>query len=180
MAAMPSPAHRRRKPAVAARQLARFTVSELADFAGVSRTTAAGKVEAMLEVGEARDTGERRKHGGPGRPAPVYVYVERKPEKLARRDWRPPVVEDDVVKCLRPRAPKATSRRKKRITNSDVRALVADCVALGCRWEWTKGGHIWIIPPGNTTGRVLIPSTPSDSHAIPNSRAEIRRAGVAL
>ncbi len=66
----------------------------------------------------------------------------------------------------------ATSHKK------DVRALLSIAGGQGFRVERRGGGHVMVFPPDRTRPAVVMSSTPSDSRAIKNARAMLRRAGL--
>lgn len=156
-----------------ARKLGSFTTSELQAKLAVSRVTAAREVQKMLDHGTIRDTKLRRKHDGPGRPAPVYEYVQA-PATITSRPRQTPV-ELEAIKTI-PTA-KGGHRKRRRITNPEIRKLVAACRSAGCRINENAGsGHIVVYTPSG--GIVNLPFTPSDHRAVRNCRAELKRAGV--
>lgn len=164
-------------PRDAARRLGRFTAGELGELCGVSRHTALEKAEWMIELGIVFDTKERRKHEGPGRPARVFEYIPPPATKPPEKKPPPEVTAVQGFKDVKPPRQKPVGKRK-RIAHPEVRELVARCVELGCKWEWTNGGHIWVIPPEGE--KILVSSSPSDARSLLNSRADLRRAGVPL
>lgn len=173
LATVPEP--ERVDPRHAARKLGSFTVTEIQQVLGVSRPHASREVRKMAERGTIRDTGLRRKHNGPGRPAPVYEYVQA-PATITSRPRQTPV-ELEAIKGVRTRSPGAPTKKRRRLTDPGIRELVAACRKAGCRVNDSAGsGHIIVYTPDG--GIVTLPFTPSGGRTIHNYRSRLRRAGI--
>jgi hypothetical protein len=163
----------------AARRLGRFTVTELAAAIDVHRSTAGQLVELMRERGAVQRTGERKFHGGPGRPAPVFEYLPPTPDNRPRPKQVPPEVA--VVKEARAgKAPSPVSsrRKKKGRPQADLRKLIdAWKDQMGAEPELTKGGH-WHFRSVDGTLVAVAAATASDHRSIKNLRASLRQAGL--
>lgn len=61
----------------------------------------------------------------------------------------------------------------------DMKRLLAQAEAAGCRIVPTNGGHVSIYCPDGKT-IVTAASTPSDHRSIKNTVALLRRAGVTI
>jgi len=163
-------------PRIVVRKLGPFTVTELADALGRSRPTADKIVRELKGREIIRDTGLRRKHHGPGRPAPVFEYVP-VDAKPVNREKRVPVEVEAVKHMHTPKrdAVHGTGKRR-RATNPEVRELIRIAEANGCRVKPTGGQHFNVYTP---SGQIInLPSTPSDHRSILNVRSQMKKAGV--
>lgn len=163
-------------PRHVARKLSSFTVTELEQALGVSRPTADKAVRRMVSQGIVEDSGLRRKHDGPGRPAPVYRYV--RVEDNRERVKRPPV-EVEAVRDMhigRPSGPVKSTGKQPRVADPEIRRLVEAAKRHGCRVEKKGSGHLAVYAPNGDI--VNLPFTPSDHRAVLNCRSQLRRAGV--
>lgn len=172
----------------AAREMGRFTASEVARVAGVSRTTAFRRIEVLMDRGLISDTGERVKHNGPGRPATVYRWslvsartlaaMRAEPVPRVDRPKRIPV-EREVAAAFRVLEPRRKQRKRKRRVkpqDRDVRALIAPALAAGAETYKDGAGKIRIVMPDGRQSKVA--DTPSDARTVKNERAKLRRAGI--
>lgn len=57
----------------------------------------------------------------------------------------------------------------------DMRALVAKLVKLGIEVTYTKAGHWRVVTP---KGLYFMPSTPSDTRGLRNTKAALRQRGI--
>lgn len=164
----------------AARRAGTFTASELAAQMGVSRTCGVKWLGKLEEAGMVLDTGERRKHGGPGRPAPVYAFNKPEAQHVNRPRQTPVEIEvarSAKVRSIRRGGSAPSGRRAKLTSDPETQRLIAAGRAQGWRFEKT-GGHIWAIPPKGGE-RVRLASSPSDWRSVLNARADLRRQGLA-
>lgn len=168
-------------PRTVARRLRRFTITDFARAVGLSRTVAADKVWWMVaEVGMLEATDEYRKHGGPGRPAQVFEYIEPPPHTAPRPRRKPPEVElMEQAKKKADACPRtAPPKKKRRIPNPEIRELVEAAREVGWGFQQT-GSHYWLTPPPTVqSDKIRLPTTPSDHRAVKNARAMMRRAGI--
>ena len=142
---------------------------------GRSRPTAEKIVKELLERGTIRDSGLRRKHSGPGRPAPVYQYVQAE-AKITARPKRVPVEVEVSQRFHEPRnGGKARGRKRRRVGNPEVREMLRVAEANGCRVK-SGSGHFSVYAPNGKI--VTLPSTPSDHRSVLNCRSQMRRAGI--
>lgn len=165
-------------PRHVARKLGSFTVTEMSEAMGVSRPTADKAVREMVKRGTVEDTGLRRKHGGSGRPAPVFQYVTIDAPTRARPKRTP--VEIEAVQDMRigRPAPPPPSGKKPRVTDPEIRRLVEAAKRHGCRVERKGSGHLAVYAPNGDI--INLPFTPSDHRAVLNCRSQLRRAGVSI
>lgn len=164
-------------PRIAARRLRRFTVAEFARFQAVGRYAAKTQIEWLLGHEIVRQTKEMKKHGGPGRPARVYAYVEIPATPVRREKRKPPEVEaTERFKASASHTPVLS--RKVKIPNAGMRALVAEARKVGWTAERSSGGHFWLCPPNGEGERLLLSASPSDHRGVLNARAMMRRQGV--
>lgn len=165
-------------PRVVVRRLGSFTVTELAATLGCSRPTAEKVVRQLKGRNIVRDSGLRRKHHGPGRPAPVFEYVTID-SKPVNREKRVPVEIEAVQQMHAPPKRSRTVRgtgKRRRVTNPEVRELIRIAEANGCRVQPTGSQHFNVYAP---SGRIInLPSTPSDHRSILNVRSQMRQAGI--
>lgn len=62
--------------------------------------------------------------------------------------------------------------------NKEIRELVRVATHQGWSYQ-SQGGHLHLAPPnGSSAGVQIVASTPSDTRAIANARAQLRNAGV--
>lgn len=178
IASAAAPTHSDEDPRNVVRKLGSFTITELADALGRSRPTAEKIVRELRARNIVRETGLRRKHEGPGRPAPVFEYVtiDAKP---VNREKRTPIEVEAAQQMHAPpkrnRAVRGTGKRR-RATNPEVRELIRIAEANGCRVQPTGSQHFNVYAP---SGKIInLPSTPSDHRSILNVRSQMRQAGI--
>jgi hypothetical protein len=164
----------------AARQLDRFTTTELAAWLNVSRSSAMVAVDVMLASGQIVDTGERKLHDGPGRPAPVYRYVEVKSQPHSRPKAKPPeLVAAEEARGRRQRSSVSTRRKRKGRPDAELRRLQnlwRD--QLGGEVELARRGGHWLFFDREGNLVTTHGSTSSDHRALKNLRAALRQAGL--
>ena len=162
-------------PRVLARRMGSFTITEFEEAVGRSRPTVIAIINRLVDQGVIEDSGLRRKHDGPGRPAVVYQAVAINARLHERKKRLPPEVEVRHTFTKMPVVGTGPSGRKPRLANSEVRKLVGIAKSNGCRVQMTAN-HIKVFAPNGRI--VLLPSTPSDHRALLNVRSELRKAGI--
>lgn len=149
----------------------------------ISMPTITRYLDELVELGIARDTGERRKSVDAegkrrGRAAIVYEYVRPTDEGAAARFSRQHRGRGDYSSgvAATPRSSGkvvAGTGRAHRITDKEIKRMIQAAVAAG--WEYEPGPHHKL-----RKGRdlVVLPNTPSDVRGYANSRSLLRRYGV--
>ena len=76
---------------------------------------------------------------------------------------------------------KANPKAKRpKVKNRELDEMVAAAWAAGWHCARTKSSHVMCYPPDKKRRPVLVASTPSDHHTIPNTRSAFQRSGLNL
>jgi hypothetical protein len=167
------------EPRVAARKLGSFTAAELAEGLGRPVESVRKDIQKMLDNGVIEETKrqkwvQRRGVSG-GRLAKIYAY--RKVNEIVTSRPKQPALDLGGVAPAPRRNGIGPSGRKMKITDPEVRKLVREVEAAGGIVEPQAKHYVAILPNGE---RVAIPTTPSDHRSLPNTRATLRRKGLAI
>lgn len=159
-------------------RLGRFTASDVAGHLGISRAQAKKRLEELVLEGIIRTPAnpeDRVRREGTGRPAHVYEFVkpEFAPGQNVREKRTPPESQFRVARRARG---SITTGRQIKGQSRETDRLVKQARAAGATFKKAKHGTK-VLKDGKVVAS--IPGTPSDSRSTKNTKAELRKAGLA-
>lgn len=162
-----------------ARRLGRFTRGDIAAHLGISPNHAGKRLEELVLEGiiqTPENPEERVRRNGVGRPQHVYEYVSpgNSPGNFSR-STRPTPEAEVIARVSRSRGD-VVSGKKIRGARPETDRLIKEVRANGGQLKKGKHGHK-VLKDGKVVGS--IPNTPSDHRSTKNTRADLKRAGLA-
>lgn len=161
-----------------AQRLGRFTQADLAAHLGITPQYAGRRLGDLILDGLVKtpdDPEARVIRGTTGRPRHVYEYVRPVNSPGSPRAKRETPEAEVVARMPRSRGD-VVSGKRTRGHRRETERLMREVEAAGATLKKAKHGHKVI-----KDGRVVasIPTTPSDHRSTKNTRADLKRAGLA-
>lgn len=158
-----------------------FSVEDMMEKLGVSRDALSRRDTGFIAVAIQRGTLQRYSPGGRNSGYRFrYIPPEKQkgPRRRPRGSDRGPTETQVTVPEKKKSTPVRGTGKKPKVTDPNVRALIAELAAGGARAKLVSNGHWEITQEG--LPKTLISNTPSNSRSVLNDRTNLRKKGYKI